>query len=95
MKTIIMKQHDCLPCELEEFTIDGVKAPKRDFGENKDVLKDTVPEDEYFCMDNQFVPNDGPTDEVLARYNLTTTEYHEVQDTLRKNQCIGRCGWCE
>ena len=79
-------------CSLEIFTINGIKADERDFGEQYDADPDNA--DEYACANMKFFPK-LPTSEVLKKYNITVDEYKEICEKLDKELSFGECGWCQ
>lgn len=87
---LVIKPFRSLPCELEEFTINGKAANSRDFGSTFDHNEKRK---SYGCGDMRFEPN-LPTSEVLQRYNITVDEYNTVCMELLKKLDVGKCGWC-
>ena len=87
-----------LPCEAQEFDINGVEAEKNDFGRSTDV-SDTYRDEGgnifYGCMNMQFVPHEEVPDEVLNKYGITEIEYRDIQKELAAKLSPGCCGWCE
>lgn len=86
---LVIKAYSAL-CELEVFTINGIKADYDDFGDKRDVSRYDA--EEYGCGNMQFRPKPA-TQEILDRYGINITEYNEVCDKL---DCLsfGSCGWC-
>ena len=84
--TCTLKAFDMLPCEVEVFVINGVKADEMDFGEI------TIEHDEHYgcCIDFKENP---PTTEVLAKYNIDKQEYEEILDIL-SSEFFGSCHCC-
>lgn len=88
---LIIKPFHSLPCELEVFTINGIAANYRDFGNVFDHNEEV--EELYGCGDMYFKPN-LPTSEVLQRYNITIDEYNTICMELENKLYVGKCGWC-
>ena len=83
-----IEPYRCLPCSLQHFEINGVRAFLCDFGDT------TIGGD---CMDNSCHCSFSmklPTDEVLERYGITLKEYGEVCEELKEKLYVGACGWC-
>lgn len=88
-----------LPCEAQEFVINGVKGDKSDFGHNGDVGSfdyeyDDWAEENWSCADNQFTPHNEPPEGVLEKYKITEEQYREVQEHCATTFSVGGCGWC-
>lgn len=85
---IVAIPYRCLPCSLQEFTIDGKPAYHGDFGDteiNGDCMEGT-------CS-AQFVPR-MPTQKVLDQYGITLEQYAEITEVLKDTIRVGWCGWC-
>ena len=88
---IIIKPYHALPCELQDFTINGIQADKNDFGFTQDSDRENAPE--YGCGWMEFT-SIMPTNEVLEKYNITLDEYNQICEQLESKLCVGTCGWC-
>lgn len=77
-------------CELQEFSINGIKADYNDFGSKGD--RGWRDAEDYCCGDMQFTPQ-LPTQKVLDKYKINVDEYNMVCEKL---DCLsfGCCGWC-
>lgn len=78
-------------CYARTFTVNGIDADTSDFGEQYD----RNPEDAepYGCGNMRFTRID-PKHEVLAKYEISETEYHEIASELEDGLSFGYCGWC-
>lgn len=77
-----------LPCSLEIFRINGIDADVDDFGERirgGDCFENTC---------SQKFEHKLPTDEVLAKYGITLSEYSEVCEELSDKLRVIGCGMC-
>lgn len=81
-----------LPCEAQEFTVNGVDADKSDFGQQLDLAQDSA--EDYACGSNQFVPFESVDAEVLRKYNISEEDYRWIQTKLEGRFYVGSCGWC-
>lgn len=88
---LVIKPFGALPCELEVFTINGITADYRDFGNTFDHNEEAA--EPYGCGEMRF-ESKLPTTEVLQRYNITVDEYNTVCIELRNKLDVGECGWC-
>lgn len=83
--------YGAFPCNLKEFTINGIYADKDDFGE-------TISESDgfYGCANNYFKGNTrlSHIKEVCDKYNITCEEYLEIVEHLEDVLYVGKCGWC-
>ena len=87
-----IKPFRALPCALEVFCINGVKADISDFGESEDVSPETA--EDYSCGDHQFIPHNHARAEVLERYGISGDEWDEIAQKLESALDVGACGWC-
>ena len=99
MKTINIVPYEALPCEAQTFEVNGVAGDKSDFGSNGDAGSFGYEYGEYddenwACADNQFSPYMDIPDGVLAKYNITETEYRDIQTKCTELFAVGGCGWC-
>lgn len=88
---LVIKPFHSLPCELEVFTINGITANYRDFGNTFDHNEKA--RKPYGCGDMQFEPK-PPIKEVLYGYNITEEEYYSICNELRCKLSVGSCRWC-
>jgi hypothetical protein len=88
---IVAKARHSLPCSLDVFTINGMRADVSDFGSTEDI--DSEHAEEYCCSNRVFVQK-NPRVEVLNRYGITIDDYDEIVTTLRNVLHVGSCGWC-
>lgn len=88
---IVIKPCGSLPCELEEFKINGKKADKDDFGE-----KDGVCTIDYGCVCRTFVVEDDENriSNTMEKYGLTREEFNDVAQRLESVLDVGRCWLC-
>ena len=91
MANVEIKPYGCL-CELEKFYINGIRAEWEDFGDKYDTNRFDA--DPYGCGDMRFIPFDNPSEEVLAKYNITVMEWENICDKLEDALSFGHCGWC-
>lgn len=78
-------------CSLEIFTINNAPADYDDFGEKEDVAPYAA--EEYGCGCMKFIAKE-PTQEVLAKYDITIDEYYAVCDKLSEELSFGACCAC-
>lgn len=79
-------------CALElGIQINGVDLEWCDFGHKEDIAPYRA--EPYGCGDMQFIPFDEVKQETLDKYNITESEYRQIQEKL---DCLsfGCCGWC-
>lgn len=86
-----IKPFDCL-CELEEFTINGIKADYSDFGTKED--RDRGNAEPYGCGDMRFIGYYAPPKETLEKYHITDDEFLIICAKLERAISFGKCGWC-
>lgn len=89
---IVIKPYHSLPCELEVFTINGIKADKDDFGEGYDHEWEN--DEPYGCGYHRFDAKREYEQSILDKYNITPEEYLEICDLLEDKLYVGSCGWC-
>ena len=87
----IIKPYKCL-CELEEFTINGIKAHYEDFGTKED--RDSSNAKPYCCADMKFIADREASEEVLKKYNITEADFYLICNRLDKALSFGCCEWC-
>lgn len=87
---LVIKPYECL-CALSEFTINGIPADYDDFGDKYDTDRINAPD--YGCGNMRFIPQ-RPTEKVLTKYKITSSEYDEICDELESALSFGYCGWC-
>jgi hypothetical protein len=95
-----IKSMDCL-CELyltrnehNELVrplINGVELEYQYFGVKYDTDEENA--EPYGCGDMQFIPFEEVKQATLEKYNITESEYRQIQEKL---DCLsfGKCGWC-
>lgn len=79
-------------CYAKNFTINGIRADSDDFGEQCDRSPETAAD--HCCGDMHFTPKDS-TPEILAKYNITKTDYDFIASKLEDGLSFGACGYCE
>lgn len=79
-------------CELQPVTINGVNLDYKDFGDKEDIDRDKV-KGMYGCGNMQFLPYWEVKESTLQKYNITQSEYRQIQ---KKLECLsfGSCWWC-
>lgn len=88
---VVIKHYKDLPCELEVFTINGIKADRDDFG----FLVGYCGEyEDYSCSNRVFVINESKKEETMLKYRLTEVEYDMVCSELRSECYIDECNYC-
>lgn len=82
-------------CSPTVFTIGGINADTEDFGHSGDDRSEVASEDipEYGCANMTFTVKDS-TPEVLAKYNITQSEYESIGEDLSYKLHVGRCERC-
>lgn len=88
---VIIKPFCALPCALEKFSINGIRADQDDFGEGHDESPEIA--EDYGCGCWQFTARPA-TQAILDKYNITIDEYNEVARQLESALDVGECGWC-
>lgn len=78
-------------CSLSNFRINDIDADSSDFGEQYD--RDRESAEPYACGDMQFTSY-PPTQDVLTKYGITTSEYLIVASQLEEVLSFGHCGRC-
>ena len=89
---VIIKPYRALPCALETFSINGIKADKDDFGVGRDV--DEFNAAPYCCGYWKFTARLA-TQAALNKYKISVDEYNEVAPMLESALDVGRCCWCD
>jgi hypothetical protein len=85
-----LKVYKCL-CKTEKFTINGIEADSKNFGNKRDISSKEV---EYYCCgDMQFMPKLA-TQEVLDKYKISLDEYNKIANQLSESLSFGSCGLC-
>lgn len=87
-----IETYNALPCETKMFYINGVSADTDDFGHSEDT--DRYNAEPYGCGCRQFISSDDSMAEAMARYGISESEFHEVQDMLESKLYVGSCGCC-
>ena len=83
---LVIKRLRCLPCNLEEFVINGKKARVSDFGETiTDVMEGTC------CCKFQYKL---PTQEILDQYGIDLKDYSDICERLEEELDIYNCHYC-
>ena len=98
--TYKIKPYQALPCELEVFTINGIKADKEDFGTSGDY-PDPWDDSDYGedierwgCKNYIFEKAHTINPKVLRKYNIDEDEWDEIATELECKLHVGDCGWC-
>ena len=107
MVELVIRPFDALPCRLEKFTINGIKADQDDFGYTEDMVEyddeielnetDYDDIDRYGCRNRQFFKNNLTEDELqtlLNKYSITKEDYDYICEKLKDELYVGCCGWC-
>ena len=89
---LVIKPYHGLPCELEIFTINGIKANQRDFGNNEDRAPEEG--DIYGCGHRTFEADRHKASKCMKKYNITIDEFNKICDELEDKLYVGACGWC-
>jgi len=92
MLNIELETYTGLPCATRKFSINGIDASKDDFGESIDTSAENAPE--YGCGHREFIPNDENMESAMKKYNITASEFYEVQQKLQAELLVGRCALC-
>ena len=92
MLNIDIKPYSALPCELEVFRINSIKADIDDFGNNYDANPEIA--DEYCCGCHKFVGFKKPNENTLLKYKIDKEDFYEIVDKLENILYVGSCGWC-
>lgn len=98
---IEFKQYDTLPCEVEKFEINGVKADINDFGFPEIIMPDLdeLGDAMYWgCGDRIWftweLEECESWEPILKKYSITKEELQEITDMLERKLSISNCGWC-
>jgi hypothetical protein len=78
-------------CSTSVFIINGIEAYEGDFGDKYDDDPDGA--EDYACGNMQFYPS-CPTEKILTKYKINTSEYMEIASRLEEGLSFGSCGWC-
>lgn len=84
-------------CDLSVFSINGIEADYRDFGDKRDIAPE---EADLFairpciCGNMQFIPQEC-RNEILKKYDITEGEYYLICQRLKEALSFGKCGWCK
>ena len=88
---VVIKRYKYLPCELEVFTINGIKADRDDFG----FLDGYCGEyEDYSCSRRIFIIEEDKKEKAMLKYHLTEAEYEVVCSELKSECYIDECGYC-
>ena len=86
-----LKVSDCA-CWPRIFKVNGRDADYHDFGEHEDLKPEDAPP--HGCGDNQFIPL-PPNEDILNAYGITSEEYAEICEVLKRELSFGRCRYCD
>lgn len=77
--------------EIEPLKINGTPLEYNDFGKKYDTFPESA--EPYGCGNMQFIPFVEVRKKTLKKYNITESEYRQIQEKL---DCLsfGCCGWC-
>lgn len=82
-----IKTFEGMPCEIEEFTINGNDATELDFGMNQRCS-------DFDSCHNTFLPIIIPRPSVLDRYGINRDEYRNVYRALERKLFCHDCTLC-
>ena len=88
-----IKPFGALPCALETFFINGIRADQDDFGMGQDESPEIAEEYEHCCGYWRFTAKPA-TQAVLDKYHITIDEYEDIAKQLEVVLDVGACGWC-
>lgn len=78
-------------CETEVFTINGIEADYKDFGEKYDDDPDSA------CMGgcgNMIFAAKKMETKIMEKYQINEKEYEEIIKQLQEQLSFGECYWC-
>lgn len=78
-------------CATDTFSINGILADENDFGEKSDTGYDDMG---TYCSNMQFEGKE-PSLEILAKYSISESEYHQIVSKLEEGLSFGCCNACE
>lgn len=79
-------------CDLEKFTINGIKADYEDFGIKEDLGNHA--DNNWWCSNMQFIQYDNPDANVLKKYGITNDEFVIIAHKLKMALSFGSCNFC-
>ena len=85
---IQLKMNETMPCEVEEFSINGKRAKVEDFG---NLFSHKMEKDACTCIKFEPLPYGSL---ITKRYKLTEDEYDEVCSFLEDNTFMSCCSKC-
>lgn len=88
MAEIVLSTHDCLPCAVDKFRINGIRANEEDFGE---VNLENV--GRYTCRISGFTPG-KVKQKILDKYGITIDEFYEICSKLDEVFEYRTCSYC-
>ena len=89
---VTIKKVDCLPCELESFIINDIKADESDFGHLSGFCGDI---EDYSCINRRFIIDKDKKEKAMEKYNLSENEYEELCEELKYTLYINKCSLCD
>lgn len=89
-KEVLLRVSYYMPCHLDMFVIDGIKANENDFG-SMEFYENEYGGDGCYM---RFVRK-AHTLEVLSKYAITETEYDVICDMLQDELFTCDCSMCE
>lgn len=88
MAHIILEPYDSLPCEAENFEINGKEACVGEFTEAchyGSCMKGKC------CVEHEPI---SPTKEVLDKYGINEFEFFDIANRIGIELNVQNCGWC-
>lgn len=83
------KTYKDLPCEIEVFRVNGVRAELDDF-----CILVVDQSQGCFCNIRGIYPF-SPKDSVLNKYKISHEEYQEILSRIESSFDYGHCSWCK
>jgi hypothetical protein len=78
-------------CSLSTFKINGIDADERDFVDKYDHDSDNA--EDYACGNMQ-ADIISSSEDVLKKYGISESEYHDIASNVAEKVSFGCCGWC-
>ena len=86
-----IKPFRALPCALETFSINGIRADRDDFGIGQDEKREIA--DAHCCGYWRFTARPA-MQTILDKYHITVDEYNEIARQLESTLDVGECELC-
>lgn len=89
---IEMKKYSGLPCQLEVFKINDIKADLNDFGTSEDIRPELA--EPYSCGYSAFKRDSSKRVLCEEKYHITEGDFDDICSKLEGYLEVGECHYC-